>query len=216
MLSQEFAASGHEVRVVTWSGGSSVEAKEFEVIRRPSLMELFHQHRWADIVYENNPCFRLSWPAIVLRKRTVVAFHTWLSGTTWKSKFVASLKRIFVRRARATIAVSDAIRQDCCPSAVVLGNPYRNDVFRRLPAVTRDKSFVFLGRLVSDKGADMAVALIAELNRHHGTNHTLTIIGDGPEKTPLQRLARSLQIEDQVQILWDTRWRTFNRVPEPA
>jgi glycosyltransferase involved in cell wall biosynthesis len=54
---------------------------------------------------------------------------------------------------------------------------------------------VFLGRLVSDKGADLlleAIALFAP------PRPTLTIIGSGPEQASLRHRVRDLQIADSV------------------
>ena len=57
-----------------------------------------------------------------------------------------------------------------------------------------------MGRLVSDKGADLALRAVKQINkvRPHDRPVTLTVIGDGPEKAPLMRLAAELQIETRI------------------
>jgi glycosyltransferase involved in cell wall biosynthesis len=57
--------------------------------------------------------------------------------------------------------------------------------------------FVFLGRLVSDKGADMAIDAIAALKRDGYLKH-LTIIGDGEDKNMLVERVKAQGLNEQV------------------
>jgi glycosyltransferase involved in cell wall biosynthesis len=75
---------------------------------------------------------------------------------------------------------------------VVIGNPYRNKLFRVLPDVRRRNSVVFVGRLVSDKGADLLIRAYAEVKDDAGG---LTLIGTGPEEALLKRMASDLGVE---------------------
>jgi glycosyltransferase involved in cell wall biosynthesis len=107
---------------------------------------------------------------------------------------------------KAVIAVSDAVRARCWPQAVVIGNPYRQNLFRILPDAIRNRDFVFMGRLVPDKGADIAInALhqISSLIKNQLLN--LTIIGNGPEHDNLQSLAQKLGIANQVKFTGSLR-----------
>jgi glycosyltransferase involved in cell wall biosynthesis len=74
----------------------------------------------------------------------------------------------------------------------VIGNPYRSDLFRALPEISRENSVVFLGRFVSDKGADLLIRAFAQLN---ACPAGLTLIGDGPEEASLRRLALELGVQ---------------------
>jgi glycosyltransferase involved in cell wall biosynthesis len=195
-----FTAAGHEVRVVTWTTTEATTTFPFQVIRSPSSRALLREHAWADIVFENNPCLRLAWPALLFRQPSVVSLNTELPPTT-----VATwLKRLWLRRANAVIAVSEAVRQHSWPSAQVISNPYREQVFRILPTATRQHDFVFLGRLVSQKGAHHAVQAFAQVlarlghTRVSGPAPRLTIIGDGPERPHLEHLVASLGLAAQV------------------
>jgi glycosyltransferase involved in cell wall biosynthesis len=80
----------------------------------------------------------------------------------------------------------------------VIGNPYNSQLFRILPEIRRERAIVFLGRLVSDKGVDLLLQAFAQL-RPPGWR--LTIIGDGPERCPLERLANELGIRASVDSL---------------
>ena len=63
-----------------------------------------------------------------------------------------------------------------------------------------NNDFVFLGRLVSDKGVDLAIEAIAILNSEN-KNYKLTIIGDGPELQKLIMQAADLGISEHVTFL---------------
>ena len=54
---------------------------------------------------------------------------------------------------------------------------------------------LFVGRLVPYKGADMLIEALARLPL---VDFELTIIGDGPERTRLQELARGWELEDRI------------------
>lgn len=208
ILAEAFHNAGHTVRLLTWSKGGNDERFPFVVKRNPSVIDLLLLHRWADLVYENNVCLRLAWPSLLLFKPSVVAIRTLVSrpdgGREWQDK----LKIRWLRRARSVIAVSDFIRRRTWPSATVIGNPYRADIFTADTDRQRSRYFVFLGRLVSDKGADLAIKSIHKLLTEGGlpqvTNtdgFVLTIIGDGPFRKDLELLADHLGIGDRVHFV---------------
>lgn len=201
ILAEAFSAAGHDVHLLTWSVGGEDRVFNFLVKRNPDWVDLIKEHRWADIVFENNPCLRLAWPTLVLKKTSVVALRTWVSRNNGKLAWQDRLKLNRLKRAHAVIAVSDAVRRRCWPGARVIGNPFRSKLFRLKKEVTRDRDFVFLGRLVSDKGVDLAIRAIDGLRRSeisNAQNVSLTIIGDGPEREKLENLVQQLCLKDQV------------------
>ena len=220
ILARGFALAGHDVRVMTWSPGVMDESFTFPVVRRPGLKELIRQHVWADLVYENNPCIRLAWPAVLLGKPTVVALRTWLSRRDGRIGMQDRLKVLRLARARAVIAISEAVRRRCWSDAVVIGNPYRDHLFRILPDVARDRDFAFVGRLVSDKGVDLAIEALDLFLKTGGESlpgekSTLTIIGEGPERKGLERLVGERALGKHVHFIGKLRGeelvRTLNR-----
>src|SRR5690606_1606959 len=200
-----FQEAGHEVRLVTWSREIGQKRSPFEVTRSPGVWRLMRRHWWADVVYENNPCLRLSWPALLFRKPDVIAIRAALTGENTNAKLMAKVKLKWLERARSVIAVSDAMRRTWWPAAKVIGNPYRADLFRN-NNLTRDREFVFVGRLVSDKGAELAIRAFSALLQQSVTNEhrrscNLTIAGDGPEMHALTSLARALGVSDNVSFV---------------
>ncbi|WP_128543333.1 glycosyltransferase family 4 protein [Larkinella soli] len=199
ILATSFHEAGHDVRLVTWTGQEGEKKFPFQVVRQPSGSTLFDHHRWADIVFENNPCLRLAWPTLFFRKPSVVALRTWIRRTNGEKHWQDRLKFLWLQRTKAVIAVSDAVRKADWPPAVVIGNPYRTHLFRRLPDVPKTRDFVFLGRLVSDKGAALAVEALHRLRTVKGGEALgLTIIGDGPERENLEKLADQYGLQDRV------------------
>lgn len=205
ILAQAFSEVGHEVHLLTWSKDPTNKKFPYPVIRNPSKRKLFMEHSWAELIFENNPSLRLAWPNIFFRKPSVIALNTWISRINGKIGFQDRIKLLWLKRASKVIAVSDAIRKRCWPSATVIANPYRMNEFRIIPGIKKTKEFVFLGRLVSDKGADHAIKAVKllittkpEINNENKI--TLTIIGSGPEQKNLLKLIQDLEMDNYVKL----------------
>ncbi|CAM3822432.1 glycosyltransferase family 4 protein [Mucilaginibacter galii] len=199
ILALAFHKAGHEVRLITWTPNTGERTFPFTVIRHPSTAVLMKEHRYTDVVFENNPSLRLAWPAIFFGKPSVIALRTWVNrsdnGDAWQDKF----KKMWINRSAAVIAVSEAVRKKCWPGALVIGNPYRQNLFRVLPEVGIKQDFVFMGRLVSDKGAHLAVeALHIITQTQPEKKRLLTIIGSGPQQSQLQELVIKYNLNEQV------------------
>src|SRR5207247_10056048 len=95
------------------------------------------------------------------------------------------------------VAISKAVADGISGHSFVIGNPYNDRVFRLIPGVTRDEDIVFVGRLVSDKGADLFLHAL-KLLQNDNLLPNLTIIGTGPEEQNLRRLTTELALDRQV------------------
>ena len=205
MLARAFTEAGHEVHLLTWSADNTGRKFPYRITRNPGNLQLLQAHKWANLVFENNPCFRLGWPGIFLRRPTVIAINTWITRedgkVSWRDKIKTNW---WLKRCTRVIAVSNAIRKACWPAATVIHNPFRADEFAIDPSVERQAGFVFLGRLVTDKGANQAIEAIyhiRQLMQEKDNNcpcPLLTIIGDGPEKRSLEEQAVRLSLQDIV------------------
>jgi glycosyltransferase involved in cell wall biosynthesis len=60
--------------------------------------------------------------------------------------------------------------------------------------------FVFVGRLIANKGPDVALEAFMEVNRH-AANSRLAFVGDGPMLPMLERMVRADGLEDVVEFL---------------
>lgn len=207
VLAHAFTEAGHDVRLLTWSKDSTGKKFPFSVIRNPGNLQLLKEHAWADVVFENNPCLRLAWPGLIIPRPSVIALNTWISRPDGKIGLQDKIKKQWLRRAEKVISVSDSLRARCWPEAIVIGNPYWYELFKLMPDMSRTKDFVFLGRLVSDKGADQAIHALYNLlskedknRRSRSSKISLTIIGDGPEKSSLKGLVERLKIQENVKF----------------
>jgi len=59
---------------------------------------------------------------------------------------------------------------------------------------------LFVGRLLSWKGCDLAIRAVAHL-KQSGVKTSLTVVGDGPERNVLRFLSHKLGVESQVDFL---------------
>ncbi len=204
VLAENFTKKGHEVHLLTWTRFNEKARKTFpyKVIRDPGLIALFKEHNWADVVFENNPALRLSWPAIFFKKPSFISIQTWISRIDGRVSFKDKLKLKWLRRASKVIACSKAIQERCFHDSVVIPNPYKEKSFHLDPNIRRDREFVFLGRMVSDKGADLAIKAFSKIVKNGSTssNLRLTMIGDGPERKSLEVMVKNLNLEENVKF----------------
>jgi glycosyltransferase involved in cell wall biosynthesis len=117
--------------------------------------------------------------------------------TLWVRRWVA---RHVAFNATATHWI--AMRQSL-PRQVVLYTPYPLDRFLgRNPAIKQEHDFVFVGRLVNEKGVETLLKALAVLRtRPEGAEATLLIVGDGPLREALETLTRSLLIDNAVRFV---------------
>lgn len=202
ILANQFQAMGHTVTLATWTTEHGDRSFAFDVVRNPGASELFSLHRQADVVFENNPCLRLAWPSLFYKSANVAALRTWVArndGTTsWQDK----LKTYWLNRADAVIAVSKAVARYGPEHTYVIGNPYRNDLFRKTNNRRNPLSFVFMGRLVSSKGCDIALEAFAKFAKNYNPDGTvvpeLTVIGDGEVREALEKRTAELKLSESV------------------
>jgi glycosyltransferase involved in cell wall biosynthesis len=204
-LSMQFAIyfqkhSDVDLIVVSRTKETGNNALPFNVVRDPSLKKTIELLKWSDVVFENNPCFGMSWPNFILRKPKVVGLQTWLYSPGQKKTLLQRLKKIILSDYNAVVACSKIIRKYNYSKAVVIGNFYDTDKFK-LQNTIKNYHFVFVGRLVSDKGADMCIKMLSQLKKENKKNYSLTIIGDGPELKNLQELASTHKLSNEIRFL---------------
>jgi glycosyltransferase involved in cell wall biosynthesis len=193
LLAREFVELGHEVRLITQTEGDGTFP--FPVIRKPGPMELLRQVRWCHVFLQNNISLRTIWPLLFVRRPLCIAHQTWITNADGRVGWPHRLKR-FVLRFAKSLAISKAIAAELPSPAVLVGNPYDDKVFRNLQ-IARTKELIFVGRLVSDKGADLLLKALALLE----AKPRLTIAGDGPERARLEKQAADLKLQPQVEFI---------------
>lgn len=202
LLAEQFNRLGSAVTVVTHTLGEQSQA-EYEVIRRPSIRKLREVARNSDVIFQSNISLRTLLPLFLTRKAIVIAHHGRIARVNGRLGWQDHLKRALLFRC-TNIAVSRMIAEDLPVDSVVIANPFEPGEFTNPGMSGRDKDIVFLGRLVSDKGCDLALRALALL-RQDGLRPTFTVIGDGPEMPALKQLAAELDLADQVQFVGTVR-----------
>jgi glycogen synthase len=196
ILAEHFAESGHEVELITETPDNEQSTAAYRIVRRPGPPKLFTLLRWSDVLFQNNISLRSLLPALVMQKPAVVVHQTWIRNTRGQIDLPARLKRMLLGSV-TNVAISRAVAEDIGRDCIIIPNPYRDRLFRKLPEIRRDKTFIFVGRLVSDKGVDMLLRALGAL-RCEGLEPDLTIVGAGPEAENLAALSRELALSHQV------------------
>jgi glycogen(starch) synthase len=202
MLADRFTLLGHEVTLVTTTPrreGSDAEDFPFRVLRRPGPVALLRAVRDSDLFFQANVSLRGLWPLLLVRRPWAVSHHSWYRGGDGHRGWRDQLKRFLLRFAAASIAVSSAVAADLETPAVVIRNAYRDHLFRLLPDVPRRRDLIFVGRLVSDKGADLLLRALARL-AGSGLRPRLLVVGSGPEEPALRSQSASLGLGEQVEF----------------
>lgn len=201
MLASYFTRSGHNVRLITstLAESSNYDTRyEFEIIRKPKKRVLFNSFLWSDIVFQNNIEIGSLWPLLVVNRPLVIGLQTWIRKPDGNRSIVQYFKLAVLRFSSQVIACSKAIRDDSYKSAMVIGNPYNNQVFYTNNDTKIHNSIVFLGRLVSDKGVCLLLEAFALLPP---SSCKLTIIGSGPEEPSLRKFVMDNSLSDSVTFL---------------
>jgi glycogen(starch) synthase len=199
ILADEFVKAGHEVALITETPGEDSEPVGYGITRRPSRSKVISLLRWSDLFFQNNISLPTLLLALVLRKPCIVVHQTWIRNARGELRWKDRLKRSLLSRV-TNVAISQAVADDLQRSCVIIANPYRDTTFRIVPGVDRTRDLVFLGRLVSDKGADILLRALHHLPQN-GSAPTLTIIGTGPEEQALRALSAELDLRERVEFV---------------
>lgn len=209
-LALEFVAHGHDVKLATQSSSSEIDNFPFEVIRCPTINQLLNLTLWCDLSFHGCISLKAVWPILLLKKPLVVTHQTWYRYPGTKQTWQTVLKH-WITHFTTNIAPSQAIADQLPAFTKVIPNSYQNDVFYEMPEISRDRDLVFLGRLVSDKGADLLLNSLALL-KQQGLEPNLTIIGQGPEEPALKQQTQTLGIADQVKFIGTQRGEPLARL----
>lgn len=195
-LAHEFVSQGHEVKLISYTPATDSKSFIFEVIRLPSLKQVFQLIHWCDVYFQGCVSLKGVWPLIFVSKTLIITHQTWYRRINSSLGWQDYLKK-FVTRFATNISVSHALAKTIPAPSTIIPNSYREDIFYEIPEIPRTQELVFLGRLVSDKGANLLLDALAEL-KSLGMTPKLTIIGSGPEEDRLYQQAKNLNIIEQV------------------
>jgi len=200
ILAEEFTKAGEEVTVVTASPDPSNSLTfPYRVVRQPSRQLLRELGKQSDLIFQSNISTQTMLPLLTVGKPIVVVTHTWIARNDGSLAWQDRLKRFLLRFAK-NIAISKAIGDSLPVSSTVIWNPFEAELFTPLRGTPKTKDIVFLGRLVSDKGCDLAIQALALL-KAEGLTPSLTVIGDGSERKALETMVETFGLGDQIRFL---------------
>lgn len=201
ILATQFASAGHIVEVVTDAPGLSVADDgqfQFTITRTSKYSERVEAFKRSDVLLSMNISLHgliAAWSAGV----PVIASHQGCYAiNSLRGFFLENIKR-FSMRFISNISCSMYVANQFKVTSIVIPNAYDSEKFVTPMKYTSIYDFVFCGRLVSDKGADVCLksfACVVEKIQ----DASLTIIGDGPERQPLKQLANVLGVSDKVRF----------------
>jgi glycosyltransferase involved in cell wall biosynthesis len=195
-IAHQLVARGHSIKIITFTPGAQDASLPFQVYRNPSIGTLFELFRWSEIYIQNNVSFRLLWPIFFCWRPLVCVHHGfYISSRDTVLSWRRRLKHL-ITLISTNISVSRAVAESL-PRSHVAPNPYRDDVFFRLPHIQKDRDLFFVGRIVSDKGIDVLVEALGKL-RDRGLQPSLTVAGSGPEEPAIRRKVNELRLANLV------------------
>jgi glycogen(starch) synthase len=199
MLAESWVQLGVEVKLISQTPDRDSKPFPFEIFRQPSARQQLKLMQWCDIYLQSCISLKGLWLELLYFKPLVCIHHTWYHRPDG-SLVLADRLKLWLTRFATNICVSEAIAAHLPVSATVIHNPYRDNIFREIPEISREKELVFVGRLVSDKGVDLLLDSLFDL-KQQGLIPQLTIIGEGIDRPLLQEQAKRLKIDAQVRFL---------------
>ncbi|MGI4751635.1 MAG: glycosyltransferase family 4 protein [Janthinobacterium lividum] len=191
-LCKEFIEKGHEVKVIAYQKQTEI-LPDIEVHYAPGFSKMLELFSWCKIYYMPNISLKGVWPLLISpRKRWIVSQNDF--SLTNKRNLLSLIKLFMIKFASENISVSKSIATSLGVSSEIIYNCYDNEVFKIDPQTERPLDFVFVGRLVSQKGCDTLIRACYDLK----LPFKLTIIGDGPEMQRLQTMAQQLELSADI------------------
>lgn len=199
LLAQEWCKRGEEVIVATDVAHDPEQARSFpfQVIYQPSPGKWLTLLWWCDIYLQFNISLKATWPLLLIKRPLVVSHQSyyWISRDRtrdWRERL-----KVRIASSVTNIFASSAISKEVGSQGAVIHDPYDDALFHPNAASMRDTELAFVGRLVSDKGADCLLQALALLKVRRLAPR-LSIIGEGPERLQLEDLCSKLDLCDQV------------------
>ncbi len=199
LLAHEWQRQGEQVTVVSDVVCPPEQRRElpFPVHYRPSIRCWLQLMRSADVFVHMNLSLKALWPVLLVPRPLVAVHHGfYVVDRTGRQDWRERLKLKLMARA-ANIAVSEAVARRLPVPCAVIPNPVDVSLFQTSQTTVRNRDLVFVGRLVSDKGAALLVQALDRL-RQNGLTPQLTIIGDGPERAVLEQQVAALKLSSQI------------------
>ncbi|MCD6255660.1 MAG: glycosyltransferase family 4 protein [Deltaproteobacteria bacterium] len=155
------------------------------------------------------PCFTAKVHSLFRRTPLVITWHEiwdkyWFEYLGKKGLFGWIVERLTAKLISKNIAVSERTKKDLESLGVKNVKVIHNGIdFKKIKSVKpseEESDIVFAGRLIKEKNVDVLIKAISLIKREISDIKCI-IIGDGPEKEKLMKLAKELRVENNVKFV---------------
>lgn len=202
VMSHELATAwqerGHQVRIVTVTPLEGAdELEDLDVVRRPSFAVFRELLQWSDAFVQSGISLKSLGSALLAQRPIVFIHHNILKRPPGRVGIRNQLKRVATYLGH-NVAISRPVGDSIPGPKTRIPNTYR-PIFRDAPEIpdAECSGLLFVGRLVSVKGCDLALDALAYLHAN-GEEMSLAICGDGPERPALEKQAQNLGLEEYI------------------
>jgi glycosyltransferase involved in cell wall biosynthesis len=201
-LLAEFLKMGHKVKVVAFPIHKArqqvikTNEKEVEVFYNPGFLNLFLLFAWCKVLYMPNYSLKGIWFIPFLPFKKLIISHNDLYLSNKKSTKI-KIKLLLIKLANENIAVSKFVADYIKTRSKIIYNCYDDAIFKIYEDEERIYDFIFLGRLVSQKGCDLLIRACKNVKKPFRLN----IVGEGPERSKLEKLVKDFSLEKNIHFL---------------
>lgn len=183
-LADEFTRMGHNVKIVTSTTEIGDKIFPYDVIRNPSLKNMWDSYRWCDVFVHQQLSLKRIWPLFFKRKPWFVVYHQ----VGWSTGYKGLIKS-FISRFPHNICVSETTAKGYqLKQCDVIYNAYNDDVYKQSNFQVR-KNIAFVGRLTKAKGVYLLIDAFNEFKEKTRVDYVLNIIGDSHERSQISAYA---------------------------
>ena len=194
-LVNEFIKDGHEVKVIT-EQRQTAKLDQVEVFHSSNIFKSIQLFIWCDVFYMPNISLKGIWLLGLNPFKKWIISHNDFSLYN-KTTVVSKIKLFLIKFATHNISVSKSVANCINTQSQIVYNCYDESIFHLDKEADRVYDFVFVGRLVSQKGCNTLIKACSKLDKPF----VLNIIGEGPEFKRLQKVANDYGMIGKVNFL---------------
>lgn len=209
VLAEGLVESGFAVTVLVKSEIDSRNTRKIQTRKGPkvlyhlTLKEKIGVVRKSDLLIFSHFSFKALPFVFYIRKRFVIIHHTSPSAQFSRIDIRERMKRIIYSRS-INIFVSENLKQLTKLDGFVIHNGTDFPLHKNIRTEGRDKDFIYIGRLVHDKGIGTAIRAFSRLLNKR-PELTFQIAGSGHIRDELIDLVNILGISESVKFLGNLR-----------
>ena len=154
------------------------------------------------------PCFTAKVHSLLKRSKFVITWHEiwdkyWFGYLGRKGIFGYLVERLTTKLAENNVAVSEQTKRDLerlgLENVEVIPNGIDFERIQRVRRADEESDVIFAGRLIRDKNVDVLIRAV-KLLKEEASDVKCVIVGDGPERRRLEKLARDLGLNSNVEF----------------